>query len=142
MYNNEIWTKHTRLILTGVIIVAIAGWVAGILQTASIAIDTANDLLKAAGEEELPLKPFTLSAQTLTIIGYILYLVGLNGFKSIQRITRHQHGGTHLHCLRFRNRSHPIALPSLFPTCHFRLVISVRRFRMHDNLANPPQIGF
>lgn len=30
MYNNEIWTKHTRLILTGVIIVAIAGWVAGI----------------------------------------------------------------------------------------------------------------
>ena len=55
MYNNEIWTKHTRLILTGVIIVAIAGWVAGILQTASIAIDTANDLLKAAGEEELPL---------------------------------------------------------------------------------------
>ena len=37
MYNNEIWTKHTRLILTGVIIVAIAGWVAGILQTASIA---------------------------------------------------------------------------------------------------------
>lgn len=36
MYNNEIWTKHTRLILTGVIIVAIAGWVAGILQTASI----------------------------------------------------------------------------------------------------------
>ena len=79
MYNNEIWTKHTRLILTGVIIVAIAGWVAGILQTASIAIDTANDLLKAAGEEELPLKPFTLSAQTLTIIGYILYLVGLNG---------------------------------------------------------------
>lgn len=85
MYNNEIWTKHTRLILTGVIIVAIAGWVAGILQTASIAIDTANDLLKAAGEEELPLKPFTLSAQTLTIIGYILYLVGLNGFKSIQK---------------------------------------------------------
>ena len=85
MYNNEIWTKHTRLILTGVIIVAIAGWVAGILQAASIAIDTANDLLKAAGEEELPLKPFTLSAQTLTIIGYILYLVGLNGFKSIQK---------------------------------------------------------
>ena len=85
MYNNEIWTKHTRLILTGVIIVAIAGWVAGILQTASIAIDTANDLLKAAGEEELPLKPFTLSAQTLTIIGYTLYLVGLNGFKSIQK---------------------------------------------------------
>ncbi len=81
MYNNEIWTKHTRLILTGVIIVAIAGWVAGILQTASIAIDTANDLLKTASEEELPLKPFTLSAQTLTIIGYILYLVGLNGFK-------------------------------------------------------------
>mgnify|MGYP006892995850 CR=1 FL=1 len=62
MYNNEIWTKHTRLILTGVIIVAIAGWVAGILQTASIAIDTANDLLKTASEEELPLKPFTLSA--------------------------------------------------------------------------------
>ena len=81
MYNNEIWTKHTRLILKGVIIVAIAGWVAGILQTASIAIDTAIDLLKAAGEEELPLKPFTLSAQTLTIIGYTLYLVGLNGFK-------------------------------------------------------------
>lgn len=90
MYNNEIWTKHTRLILTGVIIVAIAGWVAGILQTASIAIDTANDLLKTASEEELPLKPFTLSAQTLTIIGYTLYLVGLNGFKSIQKITRRQ----------------------------------------------------
>ncbi len=32
MYNNEIWTKHTCLILTGVIIVAIAGWVAGILH--------------------------------------------------------------------------------------------------------------
>ena len=111
MYNNEIWTKHTRLILTGVIIVAIAGWVAGILQTASIAIDTANDLLKAAGEEELPLKPFTLSAQTLTIIGYILYLVGLNGFKSIQKnYEASAMVGRISTCLRFRNRSHPIAL--------------------------------
>ena len=143
MYNNEIWTKHTRLILTGVIIVAIAGWVAGILQTASIAIDTANDLLKTASEEELPLKPFTLSAQTLTIIGYILYLVGLNGFKAIQKnYEASAMVGRISTACGFETHSHPIALPGLFPTCHFRLVISVRRFRMHDNLANPSQIGF
>ena len=82
MYNNEIWPKHTRLILTGVIIVAIAGWVAGILQTASIAIDTANDLLKAAGEEELPLKPVSKSQPPYCSsrpLSYLSFSVGYFG---------------------------------------------------------------
>ena len=137
MYNNEIWTKHTRLILTGVIIVAIAGWVAGILQTASIAIDTANDLLKAAGEEELPLKPFTLSAQTLTIIGYILYLVGLNGFKSIQK---NYEASAMVGRISTACGFEIAATLLLFPAS-FLPVIFGWLFRF-GAFANPPQIGF
>lgn len=83
MNNNKELKEKTSLILWGVIILACTGWIAMLLQSANIYYDIINKV-SIYSKPDIPIRQLTFGIHAIILCGYIIYFIGLYGFKSFQ----------------------------------------------------------
>lgn len=83
----QVWSQKTKNIWIGVLLYAIGGIVYGIVAGLGSGLSAANDLMSAAGAGSVGGGGFmnVLSYLVLAavIVGYVLYILGLGGFREI-----------------------------------------------------------